>query len=289
MKTLIIALLLGFLLQSTYSQKIGFIPEKTADVSERDYNKGKYILENSYKAVEENGNWVYADYWNIAVGYSYMNYDHVQILELLNKSKKEDKESFCAIVHHGNREIKEGKFYKMLGGDFLRLIADCENTERPATRKSSLKEKSHYIGLNYDLIVELDAMMQQDQKYRKDDDILTNHVKWQKQKALDDENTAALIIIFEEYGYPGKSVVGEEFKDYAALIYEHSSDLEFQEKYFPIMVEAMNNGELTKNMVRLIIDRLQLKKTGKQIFGTQAGVPMEEEKLIREVQFKYGL
>ncbi|MEO1258906.1 MAG: DUF6624 domain-containing protein [Bacteroidota bacterium] len=289
MKAFIIALLLGFFLQKTHAQEIGFIPEITAEVSQEDYNKGKYILENSYKAIEESGDWVYADYWNIAVGYSYMNFDRDQIIELLEKSKKEDVESFCAIIHHGKKEIKEGKFYQLLGDDFLELIADCKNIGVPSPRKSRLKAKSFYNGLNYDLIVQLDAMMQKDQKYRRDDDLLSNKLKWQKQKALDDENTQALKTIFENNGYPGKSVVGEEFKDYAALIYEHSGDLEFQEKYFPLIIKAMNKKELTKNMVRLIIDRLQLKKTGKQIFGTQVGVPMHEEKLIREIQMKYGL
>jgi hypothetical protein len=289
MKELLISILLGFILQFATAQKMGFIPPYTKGVSEEDYNKGKYILENTYKSMEEHGDVVYADYWNIAVGYSYMDYDKDEILDLLKKSKAEDAESFCAIINHGKKEIKSGKLNKLLGDDFQKLIADCENIGQPQPMKSSLKEKSHYEGLNYDLIVQLDAMMINDQKYRRDEDVLTNQAKWAKQKALDEENQQLLKSIFEEYGYPGKSLVGEKYNDYACLILEHGGDLEFQEKWFPTVIAAMKKGEVEKNMVRMLIDRIHWKKTGKQIFGSQIGKPMEEEKIIREIQLKYGL
>ncbi len=289
MKELLISILLGFVLQFASAQEIGFIPPKSNAVSQEDYNKGKYILENTYKSMEEHGDIVYADYWNIAVGYSYIGYDKNKIFELLKKSKEMDAESFCAIIHHGKKEVKSGKFFKLFGDDFLALIADCEGVGVPKPMKSSLKEKAHYKGLNYDLIAQLDAMMVKDQKYRRDDDVLANKAKWAKQKALDEENQKALKIIFEKYGYPGKSLVGDEYDDYACLILEHGSDLDFQEKWFPAVAEAMKQGELDKNIVRMLIDRIHWKKTGRQIFGSHIGVPMEEEKVIREIQYRYGL
>ena len=289
MKESMISLLLGFIVHFAAAQEIGFIPPKSNSVSQEDYNKGKYILENTYKSMEEHGDIVYADYWNIAVGYSYTGYDKNKVWEFLKKSKATDKESFCAIIHHGKKEIKSGKFFKLFGDDFLALIADCKNVGVPKPMQSSLKEKSHYNGLNYELISQLDAMMVKDQKYRRDDDVLTNKEKWAKQKALDGENQRKLKIIFDKYGYPGKSLVGDEYNDFACLILEHGSDLDFQEKYFPLVIEAMKKGEVEKNMVRMLIDRIHWKKTGKQIFGSHIGVPMEAENIIREVQHRYGL
>ncbi|HFA49628.1 MAG TPA: hypothetical protein ENJ95_11500 [Bacteroidetes bacterium] len=293
MKELLICFLLGFIVQLSYAQKIGFIPGKLPGVAEKDYNKGKYILENTYKSMEEHGDTVYADYWNIAVGYSYMDYDKNEILELLKKSKEEDAESFCIIAQFKNSSKPEGykssKFYKLLGADFENLIKDCEHDGTLKPFESSLKEKSYYKGLNYDLIAQLDRMMLKDQKYRRDNDVLTNKKKWEKQKALDMENQIELANIFEKYGYPGKSLVGSDFDSNACLILEHGSDLAFQEKWFPTVIEAMRKGEADINIVRMLIDRIYWKKTGKQIFGSHVDVPMEEEKIIREIQAEYGL
>ena len=111
----------------------------------------------------------------------------------------------------------------------------------------------------------------------------------ERQRKLDMDVQLELTEILNTYGYPGKSLVGENYMNYACLMIEHGGELEYQEKYLPMVAEALKNGELEKNYVRMLIDRIHWKKTNKQIFGSQNGVPFDTDEVIREFKAKYNL
>ncbi len=49
--------------------------------------------------------------------------------------------------------------------------------------------------------------------------------------------------VIEEYGYPGKSLVGPSNMGTAFLVIQHSNQ-EVQEKYLPLLKQAADDGEL---------------------------------------------
>jgi len=96
--------------------------------------------------------------------------------------------------------------------------------------------------------------------------------------------------LFNKFGYPGKSIVGDnEYQDYTCLLVEHGQTLENQKKWFEIIAKALKNEELHKNPVRMLIDRIHWKEPGKQIFGSHAGIPFDNEEVIKAIEEKYGL
>lgn len=109
------------------------------------------------------------------------------------------------------------------------------------------------------------------------------------QQQLDAQNTAQLQQLLASYGYPGKSLVGEAFGDYAAIVMIHSSDLDFQEASLPLLATACKNGEASYGVLKLLVDKIHWKKTGKQVFGSQIGVPFDEPAVVARIKAQYEL
>jgi len=267
-------------------------PAKTSIVTDEDYNRGKYFLTNTYQAIrEDNGRLTYIDYWNVALGSLLMGEDHEVVFKLLERSKTEEPGDFCRVVQRQidqNGRLEHVKYYQIFGERFANLISDCKSlTTKEIENTFNSKQGLDLKGLNENLIDTLIIMIKKDQRFRYKDSEYKMHLAEQTQ--LDYENQLWLKKIFDKYSYPGKSIVGERFMDNACLIFEHGGDLAFQEKYFSIVAQAQLNGQASKSVVRMLIDRIHWKKTGKQIFGSHIGVPFDDDKVIQEVKAKYKL
>lgn len=70
------------------------------------------------------------------------------------------------------------------------------------------------------------------------------------------------------YGWPAKDIAGEECSNTFFLLIQHA-DLEQQEKFFPVVVDAVNKGNCSKKCVPYLLDRILIKHGGKQYYGTQ--------------------
>lgn len=79
--------------------------------------------------------------------------------------------------------------------------------------------------------------------------------------------------ILAQYGYPGKSLVGQLRQDALWLVIQHAP-LEKQEKYFPLLDEAAQKGEMSKSSWALTVDRIRMFKGQAQVYGSQV-VPDE--------------
>lgn len=266
-----------------------FIPKNKRNVSNEDYLRAIGLLKSNYQNIRENqGKVNYANYWNKAFAYATMKYDKDSIFDNLTKSRNLNNESFCYIANAQlkNTHYKQLKFYKMLGDAYLPFLKSCEGIEfNRTTLEERWKEKKqlNLTGFNESVIDKLIVLMDKDQYYRFD-------TTWdERQRQLDSEVQVALTKILNTFGYPGKSMVGESYMNYACLMIEHGGDLEYQEKYLPMVTEALKEGEVEKNYVRMLIDRIHWKKTDKQIFGSQNGVPFDTEEVIREFKVKYNL
>jgi hypothetical protein len=82
----------------------------------------------------------------------------------------------------------------------------------------------------------------------------------------------------------------------AFLVIQHS-DLPIQEKYFPLLEQAVNKNELDKASFALLVDRIRVRKGQKQLYGSQLssenGIykfdPIEDEENVNKRRKSMGL
>jgi TonB family protein len=118
----------------------------------------------------------------------------------------------------------------------------------------------------------------------------------QKQSLLDIANLAKVEKIIEQYGYPGKTLVGERYMFTAFIVIQHN-DHEVQVKYLPLLTEAANTGELNWSSLALMIDRVKTGNGQKQVYGSQLHdhnnirqlYPIEDEANVNVRRAKIGL
>lgn len=82
--------------------------------------------------------------------------------------------------------------------------------------------------------------------------------------------------------------MGENYQIAMKIVIQHA-DLEDQEKYLPIVYQAVKDGELFSSSLKLLIDRVYNKKYGYQIFGSQSGVDLADDETIQKVKNEFGL
>ena len=120
-----------------------------------------------------------------------------------------------------------------------------------------------------------------------------------KQDEIDKQNLARLEEIIKQYGWPGRSLVGEEAANAGFLILQHA-DLSFQKKFFPLLRQGAIKGEVRRADAAMLEDRILMKEGKKQIYGSavQSGPetggklvlhPIEDEEHVDERRAAVGL
>ncbi|KQX08882.1 DUF6624 domain-containing protein [Flavobacterium sp. Root420] len=142
-----------------------------------------------------------------------------------------------------------------------------------------LQKKLDIIEVNYDkpLQKELLAIYVDDQEIRKD------FMKIYKEKGSghklvdsigkimiykDSLNLIKISKILDEKGWVGKDVVGSQANQTLFLVIQHG-DLKTQQKYLPMMREAVKKGSAKASSLALLEDRIALREGRKQIYGSQ--------------------
>lgn len=139
-----------------------------------------------------------------------------------------------------------------------------------------------FAQMNTRLKVELDSIYAADQLYR---EILAKPLKKDslakaegynpqevqnrivtKMNMIDASNMKRVEVIINQYGYPGKSLVGEPTNEAAWYVIQHSKNIE---NYFPMVEEAGRKKELPFTLVAKMQDRLLVQEGKEQIYGTQ--------------------
>lgn len=91
--------------------------------------------------------------------------------------------------------------------------------------------------------------------------------EWRK---IDAENTAYMKTVIEKYGWPGKSMVGEDGALAAFLMVQHADrDPEFQKKCLPLLEEAVQVGEAIAGNLAYLTDRVLIAEGNPQRYGSQ--------------------
>ncbi|HCQ13716.1 MAG TPA: hypothetical protein DIU01_10690 [Flavobacterium sp.] len=90
----------------------------------------------------------------------------------------------------------------------------------------------------------------------------------------DSINLGKVTEILDKYGWVGVDKVGGQANQTLFLVIQHS-DLKTQQKYLPMMREAVKNNNASSSSLALLEDRVALGEGKKQIYGSQIGYDNE--------------
>lgn len=141
-----------------------------------------------------------------------------------------------------------------------------------ATTASAAAESTDPAALREELL----EMLVQDQAVRTGvappgDDRTTDEL-FAAMDAVDEHNQARLAEIFNEHGWPGWSLVGEDGSTAAWAIVQHADlDLAFQERGMALLTEAVAAGDASAGDLAYLTDRVLVAKGEPQEYGTQWG------------------
>jgi hypothetical protein len=168
------------------------------------------------------------------------------------------------------------------------------------------KDKAE-ANLNKPLANQLDSIFVEDQKYRQmigDIEKKYGHESkemknlWSTIRLKDSTNLIKVTTILDKFGWLGSDVVGGQGNGALFLVIQHS-DQKTQEKYLPMMREAVKNGKASGSSLALLEDRVALGKGKKQIYGSQIHrdqktgkyivAPIEDEPNVNKRRAEVGL
>ncbi len=161
--------------------------------------------------------------------------------------------------------------------DLQSLHADKRWNELLAIVKQN-KDKAE-ANLNKPLVAILDTIFMEDQGGRmKIEDVEKKHGReskemkelWASIGIKDSINLLKVKKILDQYGWPGPDVVGGKGSQTIFLVIQHS-DIETQQKYLPVMREAVKQKKASPSALALLEDRVALGTGKKQVYGSQIG------------------
>jgi hypothetical protein len=134
--------------------------------------------------------------------------------------------------------------------------------------------------LNKPLVAILDTVYTDDQAGRRQiDETIKKYGRDSKEmkelgqavRDKDSINLKKVVKILDQYGWPGADVVGSQGNRTVFLVIQHA-DLKTQEKYLPMMREAVKNKRANAGNLALLEDRVALGEGKRQIYGSQIGM-----------------
>jgi hypothetical protein len=138
------------------------------------------------------------------------------------------------------------------------------------------KEKAE-ANLDKALVAILDTVYQEDQKYRQQIEGIADNYGWESEEMkahwtiinkIDSINLIKVKKILDEHGWLGSDIIGSKGSEALFLVIQHS-DLATQEKYLPLMRDAVKKGKANSSALALLEDRVALRQGKKQIYGSQ--------------------
>jgi hypothetical protein len=182
------------------------------------------------------------------------------------------------------------------------FVVWCITAMSSAIGQSIPKENLHK-----NLTGQLESIYSEDQKYR---EIISSveakygmeskEMKdlWKTINKKDSANLIEIKRILDTHGWLGEDVVGERGNSTLFLVIQHS-DQKTQEKYLPMMRDAVKNGKARGSQLALLEDRVALGQGKKQIYGSQIHrtlssgayfiAPIEDESNVNKRRASVGL
>jgi hypothetical protein len=87
-------------------------------------------------------------------------------------------------------------------------------------------------------------------------------------RVIDSVNLKKIIAFIDAHGWPGQEELGSQGSSTLFLVIQHS-DSAIQEKYIPLLREAVRQKKAKPQDLALMEDRLSISKYGYQLYGSQ--------------------
>lgn len=161
--------------------------------------------------------------------------------------------------------------------------------------------------LDKPLIAMLDTIFYEDQMYRQQSDSIEKQygrdseelkAHWDMIAEKDSINLVKVQRVLDERGWLGKDVVGPQGNQTLFLVIQHA-DLKTQQKYIPMMREAVKKGNANGAELAMLEDRVALRTGKRQIYGSQLWrdpetgefhvMPLEDPDKVDERRSSVGL
>jgi hypothetical protein len=120
----------------------------------------------------------------------------------------------------------------------------------------------------------------------------------QEMAVSDSINLLRIVQILETKGWPKKKAVGTQAASTVFLVIQHA-DLATQEKYLPMLEQAVRDGNAQPSSLALLIDRIRMRNNKPQLYGSQLHqdpktgktvfYPIEDEANVDERRKAMGL
>jgi hypothetical protein len=167
-------------------------------------------------------------------------------------------------------------------------LNSLHNDERWAKLIEIIKTNKEKAEANLDkpLVAMLDTIYQEDQKYRPQIESIGLKYGWESEeikahvKIINEKDSINLIKvkkILDDRGWLGADVIGNQGNSTLFLVIQHAN-IETQERYLPMMREAVSKGNAIANDLALLEDRIAITKGEGQIYGSQVGLDQETGK-----------
>jgi hypothetical protein len=157
---------------------------------------------------------------------------------------------------------------------------------KPLLKKIKKNKEKAEVNFNKPVVAQLDKIYVEDQKYRMELNDIAKKFGWDS-KELKDQwkiimqkdsiNLIKVKAILDKHGWLGNDVVGQQGNTTLFLVIQHS-DQKTQEKYLPMMREAVKKGKATGAQLALLEDRVALGQDKKQVYGSQISRDPETQK-----------
>jgi len=162
--------------------------------------------------------------------------------------------------------------------NFVIILSFCLATTL-VSAQATKKDTPAKAPKNKALAIELDSLYEADQSSRTEiERIAINGIKdtaafvimAMKMNAQDAINQEKVEAILDKYGWLGPDEVGDKGNSALFLVIQHA-DSATQEKYLPMLKDAVKKGNANAADLALLEDRVLLKEGKKQIYGSQLG------------------
>jgi hypothetical protein len=278
MKKHLVLLLLTFFSAPFFGQDIARYRTLCADAyklyEEKKFLESGFMYNNAFAALGHKG---YADdRYNAACSWAMAGRSDSAFTQLF---KIAEKAKFSNLAH-------------MTADSDLNSLHDDKRWAEVVAKVKANKEQSEK-DLDKPLVAMLDCVYITDQRYR----LHMREVQdkygyespemkalWKMQNYYDSVNLVSVRKIIDERGWLGPEVIGQQGNSALFLVIQHS-DQATQEKYLPMMREAVKNKKASASSLALLEDRVLLGQGKKQIYGSQIGSgPKEGEYHVRPLE-----
>jgi len=258
-----------------------FVPVKREGVTDQKFSYALRILDDT-KSITENDpkKLTVSDFWNITSAFITLKEPAKNIEIAFKKAIALDPNSVCSYI----KMVGASSLEKAIPETFMPFYAHCLENSGNVNAKLDLKQYAIDNNLDLKLVALINSIDLDDQKFR-----LITPFDQVKQRPFDIKNEQRIDSLYAFYKtYIGKTLVGNGYESVMWSVIQHS-DIHMMEKYLPEISKAVGQKELSVEPLKLLIDRIYTVKYHYQVFGSQLGIPLADEKTKLDVMKNYNI